>query len=123
MAGEKRLTVKAIEAYLKGGVHTPLHDGGGLYLRKRAAGAYWYLRQATSDGGRTWVALFPPGPSASFPHRSLEDARRAAVDARVKKDESGQDMNTLRRQQQAEEAKRAQEEALARSRAVTVPAP
>ena len=41
----KVLTAAAVKAYIDDPARTkPLHDGGGLYLRKRDASARWYLR-------------------------------------------------------------------------------
>jgi integrase len=59
-----------------------LHDGGGLYLRRRGAGAFWSLRQVNPESGtRTWAGLFP---GISYPEASLADARRKATEARLR---------------------------------------
>ena len=132
--GTKHTLRKAdIDAYLAGAQTSPLHDGGGLYLRKRpgkrGVRAYWYLRQKSAKTGvRTWAPLFPPGPSAEYPNRTLEEARRAARDAQAKADQpGGVDLVTERKDLElAAEAERrrraADEEAerLERERRITV---
>lgn len=76
----KRLTDKAVQSYAKTGDQSkPLHDGGGLYLRKRDAGAYWYLRLTDpGTGAQQWHRMFPDDPAGHYPHKSLADAREEA---------------------------------------------
>ena len=75
-----RLTALAVKRYADGARHTaPLHDGGGLYLRKRDASALWYLRLTEpATGAEQWHRLFPNDPAGGFPHKSLADARSEA---------------------------------------------
>ena len=75
-----RLTALAVKRYADGARHTaPLHDGGGLYLRKRHASALWYLRLTEpATGAEQWHRLFPNDPAGGFPHKSLADARSEA---------------------------------------------
>ena len=75
-----RLTALAAKRYAEAFAQTkPLHDGGGLYLRKRGASALWYLRLTEpSTGAQQWHRLFPDDPAGSFPHKSLADARLEA---------------------------------------------
>jgi len=57
----------------------PLHDGGGLYLRKRGASLTWVLRLTDpASGSQQWHRLFPDNPSGTYPHKSLADARQEA---------------------------------------------
>lgn len=57
----------------------PLHDGGGLYLRKRGASLTWVLRLTDpANGSQQWHRLFPDNPSGTYPHKSLADARQEA---------------------------------------------
>lgn len=76
----KRLTAIAAKRYADDpAAAAPLHDGGGLYLRKRAAGAYWYLRLSDpATGVQQWHRMFPDDPAGAYPHKSLSDARSEA---------------------------------------------
>lgn len=76
-AQTKKLTELSIRAYLKpGGKQAPLHDGGGLYLRKRKTAALWYLRLTEpSTRAEQWHRLFPDDPAGTYPSKSLADAR------------------------------------------------
>jgi len=76
----KVLTDKAVKAYVNtGDASKALHDGGGLYLRKRDAGAYWYLRLTDpASGAQQWHRMFPDDPAGYYPHKSLADARDEA---------------------------------------------
>lgn len=67
----------AVKAYAKAGDPSkPLHDGGGLYLRKRDAGAYWYLRLTEPGTGKQqWHRMFPDDPTGHYPGKSLAEAR------------------------------------------------
>lgn len=75
-----RLTAIAVKRYVEDvGTKAPLHDGGGLYLRKREASARWYLRLTDPNvGTQQWHLMFPDDPSGGFPHKSLADARAEA---------------------------------------------
>lgn len=99
--GTERLTDKAIRAWLgkaqpmtepqddgattgarKVDGRDTLHDGGGLYLKRRAEGAFWSLRQVNQiTGARTWAGLFPGVP---YPTATLSEARRKAAEARLR---------------------------------------
>ncbi|MDP1901309.1 MAG: integrase arm-type DNA-binding domain-containing protein [Rubrivivax sp.] len=75
-----RLSALAVKRYVEAVHNTaPLHDGGGLYLRKRETSALWYLRMTDpSTGAQQWHRLFPDDPAGGYPHRSLADARSEA---------------------------------------------
>jgi integrase len=81
--GRGALTDTAIRAWLnKETAAAALHDGGGLYLRRRGAGAFWALRQVNQiTGKRTWAGLFP---GIAYPDASLAEARRKAAEARFR---------------------------------------
>ena len=56
-----------------------LHDGGGLYLRKRAASLQWTLRLTDpATGAQQWHRLFPEDPQGVYPHKTLAEARAEA---------------------------------------------
>src|SRR5450631_3280761 len=76
----QRLTALAVKRYANDhSVSAPLHDGGGLYLRKRDASALWYLRLTEpATGAQKWHRMFPHDPLGGYPHRSLLDARAEA---------------------------------------------
>ena len=117
----KLLTDVAVKRYVKAGEATKaLHDGGGLYLRKRDAGAYWYLRLTDpATGTEQWHRMFPDDPAGHYPHKSLADARDEA--ARLWRTRSeGHDPRALRHQRIAAENARAREAAEADRRRVTV---
>lgn len=113
------LRKRDVDAWLASPSTTALHDGGGLYLRKRGAHAYFYLRQRNAEtGARTWAPLFPPGPSAAYPARDLDEARRAAAQAREIADAPGgldlirgRRAEVERMQREAEDAAKAAEAA------------
>lgn len=75
-----RLTALAVKRYAEdASASAPLHDGGGLYLRKRDASVFWYLRLTEpATGAQQWHRMFPDDPLGGFPHRSLLDARAEA---------------------------------------------
>lgn len=75
-----RLTALAVRKYANDPRMTaPLHDGGGLYLRKRGASLTWVLRLTDpGNGSQQWHRLFPDNPSGTYPHKSLADARQEA---------------------------------------------
>ena len=70
---KERLTDRAIKAHVKTNT-TPLSDGGGLYLRRTAAGNwYWYL-QAHSPVTKK-RAMFSICTGIPYPDAPLADAR------------------------------------------------
>jgi integrase len=75
-----RLTAVAVKRYFENTESTaPLHDGGGLYLRKREASALWYLRLSDpATGAEQWHRLFPDDPAGGYPHKTLAEAREEA---------------------------------------------
>ena len=75
-----RLTALAVRKYANDPRMTaPLHDGGGLYLRKRGASLTWVLRLTDpANGTQQWHRLFPDNPSGTYPNKSLSDARQEA---------------------------------------------
>jgi integrase len=75
-----RLTALALKKYAEDEASTaPLHDGGGLYLRKRDASLHWVLRLTDpATGAQQWHRLFPDDPLGVYPHKSLADARAEA---------------------------------------------
>jgi integrase len=102
LASAERLTDTAIRAWLKTGSSDALHDGGGLYLRRRGAAGYWALRQVNAtNGARTWAGLFPGVP---YPDATLQAARRKAIEARLRAADAPTDL--VRERQQAKEAER-----------------
>jgi integrase len=117
----KVLTDKAVLAYVKAGDPAKaLHDGGGLYLRKRDAGAYWYLRLSDpATGAQQWHRMFPDDPAGYYPHKSLADARTEA-DKLWRIRSEGNDPRALRLQTIAAENARAREAAEAERRRLTV---
>jgi integrase len=124
MTGAKRLTDSAIRTWLQkpgsGKLHDgsdALHDGDGLYLRRRTGGAFWTLRQVNPmTRARTWAALFPDVP---YPTASLAEARQKAAAARLQA--ADQQTDIVRDRQAALAKKRAAREAeLAAQRRLTV---
>jgi integrase len=75
-----RLTALALKKYAEDEATTaPLHDGGGLYLRKRDASLHWVLRLTDpATGAQQWHRLFPDDPLGVYPHKSLAEARTEA---------------------------------------------
>jgi integrase len=75
-----RLTALAVKRYAEDPLAVaPLHDGGGLYLRKRQASMRWYLRLTDpANDAQQWHLMFPDDPAGSYPHKSLADARQEA---------------------------------------------
>ena len=77
----QRLTAMAVKTFVADETRAEsfLHDGGGLYLRKRAAVARWYLRLTEpATGAHQWHLMFPDDPLGAYPHKTLADARVAA---------------------------------------------
>ncbi len=91
LAGRGVLSDVAIRAWLtKPQSSSALHDGGGLYLRRRGSGAYWALRQVNPiSGTRTWAGLFP---GIAYPEATLAEARRKAAEARLRAADSPTDL-------------------------------
>ena len=79
-AKTQRLTALALKKYASdAAVTAPLHDGGGLYLRKRGSALHWVLRLTDpASGAQQWHRLFPNDPLGVYPHKSLADARAEA---------------------------------------------
>jgi integrase len=79
-AKTQRLTALALKRYADDVTATaPLHDGGGLYLRKRGSALHWLLRLSDpASGAQQWHRLFPDDPLGIYPHKSLADARAEA---------------------------------------------
>lgn len=116
----KVLTDKAVSAYTKSKKATPLHDGGGLYLRNRESGAFWYLRLTDpATKAQQWHRMFPDDPAGHYPSKTLADARDEA-ERLWKQRSQGHDPRALRQQQIAEEAARAAEAAEQSRRRITV---
>jgi integrase len=120
-AKTQRLTALAVRKYADDpSAQAPLHDGGGLYLRKRGAALHWTLRLTDpASGAEQWHRLFPDDPLGIYPHRSLADARAEARRLWSTRS-SGVDPRAERRRQiRAREEADAQER-LARERRITV---
>lgn len=117
----KVLTDKAVQAYAKkGDASKPLHDGGGLYLRKRDAGAYWYLRLTDpASSAQQWHRMFPDDPAGHYPHKGLADARDEA-DKLWRLRSEGHDPRAARLELIAANSARAREAAEAERRRVSV---
>lgn len=79
-ARPNQLTDRDVLRYVNGPETTKeLHDGAGLYLRRRDAGAYWYLRAVSPVTGRPqWHKLFDGDALDGYPHKTLRDARQEA---------------------------------------------
>ena len=120
-AKTKVLTDKTVQAYVKtGDAIKALHDGGGLYLRRRDAGAYWYLRlKEPATGREQWHRMFPDDPQGHYPHKSLANARDEA-DRLWKQRSEGNDPRALRQRKIDEEHARQLEAAEAARRRLTV---
>jgi len=75
-----RLTALVVRKYADDlSAQAPLHDGGGLYLRKRGVALHWTLRLTDpATGAEQWHRLFPDDPLGTFPHKSLAQARTEA---------------------------------------------
>ena len=72
----------AIRAWIGKPGASALHVGEGLYLRRRAGGTFWSLRQVNPlTGARTWASLFV---GVSYPTATLAEARKKASDARIR---------------------------------------
>jgi integrase len=79
-AKTQRLTALAVRKYAAApSAHAPLHDGGGLYLRKRGTALHWTLRLTDpASGAEQWHRLFPDDPLGTYRHKGLADARAEA---------------------------------------------
>lgn len=117
----KVLTDKAVKAYVStGDASKALHDGGGLYLRKRDAGAYWYLRLTDpASGAQQWHRMFPDDPAGYYPHKGLADARDEA-DKLWRTRSEGHDPRAVRQELIAAKSARAREAAEAERRRVSL---
>lgn len=116
--GTARLTEAGIKAWLNKGGTDSLHDGAGLYLRRRAEGAFWSLRQVNPlTGARTWAGLFPGVP---YPTATLSEARRKTAEARLRS--ASEPTDIVRDRKAVLATKRAESAAanLAEARRVTV---
>lgn len=116
-----RLTALTVKRYVdQSAAVLPLHDGGGLYLRKREASALWYLRLTEpATGAQQWHRMFPDDPSGGYPHRSLLDARIEAKRLWNLRSQ-GMDPRAQRLKVIANQRVAALEEAAAETRKVTV---
>lgn len=111
--GRELLTDRKVKSWLTAGGSDFLHDGGGLYLRRRSDGAFWALRQVNPlTGARTWASLFP---DVSYPEATLTEARRKATEARLSA--AASPTNVVRDRRAAKAAAQAAE--LAQQRRVT----
>ena len=117
----QRLTALAVKRYVDDrSVSAPLHDGGGLYLRKRDASTLWYLRLTEpATGAQQWHRMFPDDPLGGYPHRSLLDARAEAKRQWDLRSE-GTDPRALRLKTIATKRQADLDEAAAAKRKVTV---
>lgn len=117
----QRLTDRTVAAYVKtGDAAKPLHDGGGLYLRKREAGAYWYLRLTDpASNAQQWHKLFPDDPAGHYPHKGLADARGEAAKLWRTRSE-GHDPRAVRQRMIDDESTRAREAGEAERRRLTL---
>ena len=117
----QRLTDRTVAAYVKtGDAGKPLHDGGGLYLRKREAGAYWYLRLTDpATSAQQWHKLFPDDPAGHYPHKGLADARGEAAKLWRTRSE-GHDPRAVRLRMIDDESTRAREADEAARRRLTL---
>ena len=74
-----RLTALEVKKFADSGVKTPLHDGGGLYLRRRNSALLWSLRLTDPlTSAEQWHRLFPDDPQGGYPHKGLAEARAEA---------------------------------------------
>lgn len=116
----KQLTDKAVKAYVSSKAATPLHDGGGLYLRNRGSGSFWYLRLTDpATNAQQWHRMFPDDPAGGYPSKGLADARDEAERLWALRSQ-GHDPRALRQQKIADEAARVAEAAEQARRRVTV---
>ncbi|TDP74135.1 tyrosine-type recombinase/integrase [Roseateles toxinivorans] len=116
----KVLTDKAVKAYMAGTAATPLHDGGGLYLRKREAAAYWYLRLTDpASKAQQWHRMFPEDAAGHYPFKTLADAREEAGKLWRQRSE-GNDPRAARKQHIAAQAEQARDAAEQDRRRITV---
>jgi len=116
-----RLTALAVRKYAGDAtVQAPLHDGGGLYLRKRGTALHWTLRLTDpATGAQQWHRLFPDDPLGTYPHKSLAEARAEA--RRLWSTRSGGVDPRAERRQQIRARKEADAQALlASERRITV---
>ena len=118
-ASIERLSSVAVNAHVGATTNIkPLHDGGGLYLRRFDSGNwFWYLR-ATSpvSGKQTWTAIHPGIP---YPRTSLSVAR---TEARTMREllSKGSDVTKARQQAINQQRAKIAEVEAANRRAVTL---
>jgi len=110
-ARTQRLTALAVRKYADDpSAKSPLHDGGGLYLRKRGAALHWTLRLTDpASGAEQWHRLFPEDPLGTYPHKSLADARAEARRLWSTRSSGGDPRAERRRQIRAREEADAQQ--------------
>jgi integrase len=108
------LTALQVKAYADDPNQTkPLHDGGGLYLRKRDSSSRWYLRMTEpGTGAEQWHQVFPDDPAGGYPGKSLAQARIEADRLRATRS-AGLDPRAERQRLASERRKRREEEAAA----------
>jgi integrase len=98
------LTDAAIRSWVTKGTSKAIHDGAGLYLRRRENGAFWALRQTNAaTSRRTWASLFPNLP---YPKATLAAARKAASEAKLVEHAQQQDVPSIRKAKRAEAQER-----------------
>jgi len=116
-----RLTALALKKYAEDPTATsPLHDGGGLYLRKRDASLHWVLRLTDpATRAQQWHRLFPDDPLGIYPHKSLADARAEAKRLWATRSE-GMDPRAERRRRIEAERQTQDDARLAAERRLTV---
>ena len=119
--GSELLTDTAIRSWLRHppatGAHA-LHDGGGLYLRRRGNAGFWALRQVNVEtGARTWAGLFPDLP---YPQATLAAARQKAIEARLRATATPTDVVRERRTARAAAIQAAAAAALEDRRRLTI---
>lgn len=120
-ASLSRLSALSVKQYMKdAAAASPLHDGGGLYLRKREAGAYWYLRLTDPlTGAQQWHRLFGDSPDGAYPHKGLADARIRAAEMWAQR-ERGIDPRAEAQRLKIERAAAVEAQKLAAARQLTV---
>lgn len=113
----ERLSAARVDAHVAKETK-PLHDGGGLFLRRFASGKwFWYLRVLSPvTSKRTWTAIQPGVP---FPQTTLATARKEARKLREQVSE-GEDVTKRRAQRIERQRAEAQASEDAKRRAVTL---
>jgi Arm DNA-binding domain len=94
-----------------------INDGGGLILRKRATGYFWYYRNTSPETKReTWHTLAERAP---YPSTTLQAARKLAAKVRSSAD-TGVDLKQERKRVTAEKQRIEDEEIAAQKQRVTL---